>query len=960
MESPRDPLPADVSAEPEPAVPPPAEATGPQAAQPAARSAARSAAQSAAQSTAGPEPAAAVPRPRDPGEPTEPLRLGEPAESLPPGTPAEPLRLGEPAESLPSGDADLIAASRAGDAAAYDTLYRRHVAAAHSLARQLVRNRAEADDVVAETFAKILDLLHRGGGPDDAFRPYLLTAVRRAAYDRHRAERRQLVTGEMETFDRGVPFADPAVADLERTMIARAFASLPERWQAVLWHTEIEGARPADVAPLLGLTANGVAALAYRAREGLRQAYLQMHLSGTVRDECRPVAAKLGAYVRGGLAKREAAVVGAHLDQCAECRRVFAELGDVNVALKGIVAPIVLGPATAAYLASAAGKGSAGAWIAGRLGWLRHAPKGQQAAAAGVAAATVVGLAAAALALTGHSGPAPAHHALPPTAAGAPAQGASSSSGPSSSASHHPGSGPSAPGSGAPGSAPGAPGPGAPGPASGAPGSVPGAPGSAPAASAPSQPGQASAPTEPATAPGSQPAAAAPAPSSAAPGSAPTSASPSTAPVPQAQIAARINPVGTLSQGATGIVGFSVDNTGSGPAATVTANVSLPLGVSLLAGGTLGRASMDRSSPGGWTCAPVGGGATCTHGPLAANASTTSYLQVVVAADAPPGQPPAISVDGGGRRATAHGTAGVSAGGFPARFAASGRYAVTTAGARLGGDDGDCDGTAEDNSAWDMQPAPPRCPAGRPGGTPADRPGSSPADRPGDTVALSGPVVWAGLYWAWTGGPSQAAIALRAPGGPARQVTGAAATAPLDLGFHGLARVPVHQAFADVTGLVAQYGSGAWSASAPAPVGWPRGPQAAEADGAGYLGWTLVVVTGDPAAPPGQVMVLDAVRPVDAAHYGFSVPLDGLLAGQVVRVHAVGWTVRGPRSSAFTQPLAAHPAVTFPAANAPYLVGVITAAAPLVPPAPEHPPPRCLALPGPAPAGPVRVAGSCQ
>ena len=55
-------------------------------------------------------------------------------------------------------------------------------------------------------------------------------------------------------------------------MIARAFASLPERWQAVLWHTEIEGARPADVAPLLGLTANSVAALAYRAREGLRQA----------------------------------------------------------------------------------------------------------------------------------------------------------------------------------------------------------------------------------------------------------------------------------------------------------------------------------------------------------------------------------------------------------------------------------------------------------------------------------------------------------------------------------------------------------------------------------------------------------------------------------------------------------------------------------------------------------------
>jgi len=77
-------------------------------------------------------------------------------------------------------------------------------------------------------------------------------------------------------------------------------------------------------------------------------------------------------------------VVGAHLDQCAECRRVFAELGDVNVALKGIVAPIVLGPAAVAYLASAAGKGSAGAWIAARLGWFRRVALTVTRSAAGV------------------------------------------------------------------------------------------------------------------------------------------------------------------------------------------------------------------------------------------------------------------------------------------------------------------------------------------------------------------------------------------------------------------------------------------------------------------------------------------------------------------------------------------------------------------------------------------------
>jgi RNA polymerase sigma factor (sigma-70 family) len=307
-----------------------------------------------------------------------------------------------PAEPLPPSDTDLIAASRSGGGKAYDTLYRRHVTAARSLARQLVRGQAEADDVVAETFAKILDLLRRGGGPEGAFRPYLLTAVRRAAYDRHRAERRQVVTDQMEAFDPGVPFADPAVADLERTMIARAFASLPERWQAVLWHTEIEGARPAEVAALLGLTANGVAALAYRAREGLRQAYLQMHLSGAARTECRPVAAKLGAYVRGGLAKRDATMVAGHLDQCADCRRIFAELGDVNVALKAIVAPVILGPAAAAYLASVAARGSAAGWVMARLGQVRHVVKGEHAALVAATVATVT-LVTVALAMGGHS-----------------------------------------------------------------------------------------------------------------------------------------------------------------------------------------------------------------------------------------------------------------------------------------------------------------------------------------------------------------------------------------------------------------------------------------------------------------------------------------------------------------------------------------------------------------------------
>ncbi|MFF5263580.1 sigma-70 family RNA polymerase sigma factor [Actinomadura viridis] len=279
-----------------------------------------------------------------------------------------------------SSDAVLITRIRAGDVTAYGTLYERHLGAARGLARQLVDHHA-AEEAVQETFAKVLDAIRRGGGPRTAFRPYLLTALRHTIYDRRRGEHRTEPTARIEEYDRGAPFADPALEELERAMVVRAFRSLPERWQAVLWHTEIERAKPAEVAPILGLTANGVSALAYRAREGLRQAYLQMHLAdppapssgpppgassgpssgagagaGTGPGErCRPVLEKLGPYVRGGLALRDARKVRRHLDGCERCRDVHTELADVNTALREAVGPLLLGTATTAYVASKGG-----------------------------------------------------------------------------------------------------------------------------------------------------------------------------------------------------------------------------------------------------------------------------------------------------------------------------------------------------------------------------------------------------------------------------------------------------------------------------------------------------------------------------------------------------------------------------------------------------------------------------
>ncbi|WP_123389079.1 sigma-70 family RNA polymerase sigma factor [Nocardioides aurantiacus] len=276
-----------------------------------------------------------------------------------------------------SSDADLIARVRDGDTDAFGTLFARHVGAAERLARALVRG-PDADDLVSEAFTKTLVVLQGGGGPDEAFRAYLLTAVRRLHVDRIRRTRRVTTTDDLDELDDGVPFVDPAVAEFEGGAAARAFASLPERWQLVLWHLEVENDKPADIAPLLDLSPNSVSALAYRAREGLRQAFLTMHHTGDPEQlpaACTTTRGRLGGFVRGALTRRDARKVEDHLDRCLACTGVYLELREVNSSLSGLLGPVVLGSAAAAYLSGlGVGTGavggvaaSAGATLGGRV-----------------------------------------------------------------------------------------------------------------------------------------------------------------------------------------------------------------------------------------------------------------------------------------------------------------------------------------------------------------------------------------------------------------------------------------------------------------------------------------------------------------------------------------------------------------------------------------------------------------
>ncbi|TKT01551.1 sigma-70 family RNA polymerase sigma factor [Streptomyces lasalocidi] len=341
---------------------------------------------------------------------------------------------GGPPHDVPPSDAELIDRMRSGDDSAYEELYRRHADAVRRYARTCCRDGHTADDLTAEVFARMLQAVRGGSGPEHAVRAYLLTSVRRVAAHWTRTAKREHLVDDFAVFaaqaSRSAAVADDdtlelgadvrAMHEAEQSMAMRAFRSLPERWQAVLWHTEVEDESPSEVAVLFGLDANGTRVLASRAREGLKQAYLQAHVSTTLTsdEECARYADQLGTYARRRLRVRAERGLRKHLEECARCRLAAAQIEEVAGSIPAVVPVAVIGWFGAAGYAKALGliAGGAGAGAAGAAGAAAAGGGSSGAGAGGAAseglgapvkagiAAGVVAVAAAvvALALVGH------------------------------------------------------------------------------------------------------------------------------------------------------------------------------------------------------------------------------------------------------------------------------------------------------------------------------------------------------------------------------------------------------------------------------------------------------------------------------------------------------------------------------------------------------------------------------
>jgi RNA polymerase sigma factor (sigma-70 family) len=253
------------------------------------------------------------------------------------------VRLRAPVDFATLDDRELVRGGASGIEGAFAELYRRHAPAAHHVARGVVANPDDAADAVGDAFARVFGTIARTRRADLDFRPYLLAATRNAAIDHVRRAGRLAPAGDLADADLVSAGAGPSetlVAGESSQLVARAFSDLPDRWQSVLWLTEVEGVPAREAAGVLGLSPNNVSQLAVRARARLLERYLQAHVRNHAHPGCQATVDRLGAYLAGTLATGHRAQVVAHLADCGSCRARLEEIEDVGSALRRAVLPV--------------------------------------------------------------------------------------------------------------------------------------------------------------------------------------------------------------------------------------------------------------------------------------------------------------------------------------------------------------------------------------------------------------------------------------------------------------------------------------------------------------------------------------------------------------------------------------------------------------------------------------------
>ena len=201
---------------------------------------------------------------------------------------------------LPESESRLVAALRAGDEQAFETLVRRHHASLKRVARAYVSTDAVAEEVVQETWLAVIGALQRFE-QRATLKTWLFHILTNKAKTRGMRERRSVPFASLaaahdepavspDRFQRDGdawpghwatpprPWVDPdrRLQSLEaRERLREAIAALPSAQQAVLTLRDVEGLAAEEVCALLDLTPGNQRVILHRARAKVRDALEQ-------------------------------------------------------------------------------------------------------------------------------------------------------------------------------------------------------------------------------------------------------------------------------------------------------------------------------------------------------------------------------------------------------------------------------------------------------------------------------------------------------------------------------------------------------------------------------------------------------------------------------------------------------------------------------------------------------------
>lgn len=173
-------------------------------------------------------------------------------------------------------DARLVEGARAGDTAAWASLYRSHagrliVWLSHLAPRDSV---ASAEDLAAESWLTAAEKIHEFRGDDDAFAGWLFGIARNHARNSVRlAGRRQTTPSGAVEDTLPLPVTTPAADErvVGDAWVRAALAVLPDREREVIVCTDVVGLDNAGAAAALGMSTVAVRVARHRGLARLRR-----------------------------------------------------------------------------------------------------------------------------------------------------------------------------------------------------------------------------------------------------------------------------------------------------------------------------------------------------------------------------------------------------------------------------------------------------------------------------------------------------------------------------------------------------------------------------------------------------------------------------------------------------------------------------------------------------------------